>query len=127
MLRILEENKSKGSGGKENLARDARRETRSSKIVNEERWRIESGWWIRVTRIRSDQIVGGIDDGDGKLVGCGKRRIVSWIKWYPSLPVSSPCRSFSLLHPPRSGSRFDSASFSLRFSRVLLFLSVDAT
>lgn len=56
--------------------------------------------------------MGGIDDGDGKLVGCGKRRIVSWIKWYPSLPVSSPCRSFSLLHPPRSDSRFDSASFS---------------
>lgn len=44
--------------------------------------------------------MGGIDDGDGKLVGCGKRRIVSRIKWYPSLSVSSPCRSFSLLHPP---------------------------
>lgn len=53
----------------------------------------------------SDQIrsvVGGIGDGDGERVGCGKRRIVSRIKWYPSLSVSSPCRSFSLLHPLRS-------------------------
>lgn len=53
----------------------------------------------------SDQIrsvVGGIGDGDGERVGCGKRRIVSRIKWYPSLSVSSPCRSFSLLHPLRA-------------------------
>lgn len=55
-------------------------------------------------RVGSDQIrsvVGGIGDGDGERVGCGKRRIVSRIKWYPSLSVSSPCRSLSLLHPPR--------------------------
>lgn len=57
----------------------------------------------------SDQIrsvVGGIGDGDGERVGCGKRRIVSRIKWYPSLSVSSPCRSFSLSFIPlvrRSG------------------------
>lgn len=49
-------------------------------------------------RVDSDQIrsvVGGIGDADGEWVGCGKRRIVSRIKWYPSLSVSSPFLSSS--------------------------------
>lgn len=56
LLWISEENKSNRSGDKENLAREIQRATRSSKIVYEGRWRIESGWWIKVTRMRSDQI-----------------------------------------------------------------------
>lgn len=58
--------------------------------------------WIGVGSDQIRSVVGGIGDGDGERVGCGKRRIVSRIKWYPSLSVSSPCRSFSLLHPLRS-------------------------
>lgn len=63
--------------------------------------------------MRSDQI-GRIDDGDGKLVGCGKRRIVSRIKWYPSLSVSDPPSQFLSSSPTLA--RSESASFSLRFS-----------
>lgn len=66
------------------------------------RMRGEVKVWIGVGSDQIRSVVGGIGDGDGERVGCGKRRIVSRIKWYPSLSVSSPCRSFSLLHPLRS-------------------------
>lgn len=60
----------------------------------------------------------GIGDGDGKLVGCGKRRIVSRIKWYPSLSVSATLVAVSLFFIPLVAARDPARHESLRFPLV---------